>query len=93
MPDTENRQPTTGFLPSEVWLRVRVGLAGIGGILLILGAASSLADRLRADGNLGAKSTANVIAAPSEPMAELGIAPDVAPSIPKAEPQPLTPQK
>jgi hypothetical protein len=67
----------------ESWRRIRVGLTGLGGILLLIGLASAMLERISprtpepvavADGLLG-----NSVQAPeSEPLAELGVAPGAA---------------
>ena len=69
----------------ESWRRIRVGLTGLGGILLLIGLASAMLERISprtpepatvADGTLG-----NATQAPeNEPLAELGVAPGAADS-------------
>jgi hypothetical protein len=78
----------------EGWRRVRVGLAGLGGIVLIIALANAMLDRIveKAGGPLVADQSSpsgNAAAAekPAEPMAELGVAPgapEVVPTQPEA---------
>jgi hypothetical protein len=70
----------------ESWRRIRVGVTGLGGILLLIGLASAMLERISprtpepvtvADGTLG-----NMVQAPeNEPLAELGVAPGAADSM------------
>lgn len=68
--------------PSESWRRVRVGMAGIAGMLLLLALGSAMLDRLVLEDQNGkpanAATGANSVEIPSEPMAELGVAPGAA---------------
>lgn len=67
----------------ESWRRIRVGLTGLAGILLLIGLASAMLERISprtpepavvADGAVG-----NATDAPKkEPLAELGVAPGAA---------------
>jgi hypothetical protein len=67
---------------SESWRRIRVGLAGLGGMLLLLALASAMFDRLALEEQITSqsqpKSPSNGVEQPSEPMAELGVAPGAA---------------
>jgi hypothetical protein len=63
----------------ESWRRIRVGLTGLGGILLIIGLASAMLERV-GPGRTPAEVTANGGSAKTtetkdEPLAELGVAP------------------
>ncbi len=67
---------------SETLRRIRVGLSGIAGILLLLAAASAILERI-AKQSPKPSATATVpqlngVAAPTEPMAGLGVAPAAA---------------
>jgi hypothetical protein len=72
---------------SETWRRVRVGLAGIGGILLLLAVASAMLDRIARQSPQTPMSKNDlqngVGVAPTEPMADLGVAP-----APSGQPKP-----
>jgi hypothetical protein len=66
----------------ESWRRIRVGLTGLGGILLIIGLASAMLERIgpstspvAAISGGGASKSAEP---KSEPLAELGVAPGAA---------------
>jgi hypothetical protein len=75
----------------ESWRRIRVGVTGLGGILLLIGLASAMLERISprtpepvtvADGTLG-----NMVQAPeNEPLAELGVAPGAADSMQGSKP-------
>lgn len=63
----------------ESWRRIRVGLTGLGGILLIIGLASAMLERV-GPGRTPAEATANgagtkATESKDEPLAELGVAP------------------
>lgn len=73
--------------------RIQIGLAGLTGMVLLVGLASIVAENVRKDeavaeaaldGGLNAASTTPVEEAPKEPLAELGVtpAPDVTPPQP-----------
>jgi hypothetical protein len=79
---------------SEGWRRVRVGLAGLGAIVLIIALANAMLDRIveKAGGPLAADQSspagnAAVAEKPAEPMAELGVAPG-APEVVPTQPEP-----
>jgi len=66
----------------ESWRRIRVGLTGLGGILLIIGLASAMLERIGPKAS-PVEATRNGEAAKSaetknEPLAELGVAPGAA---------------
>lgn len=75
----------------ESWRRIRVGLTGLGGILLLIGLASAMLERLSprtpepvainedVPGNM-------TIAPKDEPLAELGVAPGAAATAQGAQP-------
>jgi hypothetical protein len=79
--DTKNVGALKGK-QSEGWRRIRVGMAGVAGILLLLALGSAMLDRLGLENQNN--SPANTVASangtdlPSEPMAELGVAPGAA---------------
>lgn len=77
--------------------RIRVGLTGLVGILLIVGLASAMMSRLTANANQGppvaatqAAAQAKADAEPVEPLAELGVAPG-APEAAVVQPAPGQP--
>lgn len=77
----------------ESWRRIRVGLTGLTGILLLIGLTSAMLERLspRTPEPVasGEDLVANATAAPKdEPLAELGVAPGAAPTEQGAQPAP-----
>lgn len=75
----------------ESWRRIRVGLTGLAGILLLIGLTSAMLERLSPRTPepvaTGADVTGNATDAPKdEPLAELGVAPGAAPSEQDAKP-------
>lgn len=67
----------------ESWRRIRVGLTGLAGILLLIGLTSAMLERLSPrtpePAAVGQDVTGNTTAAPKdEPLAELGVAPGAA---------------
>ncbi len=70
--------------PSESWKRIRVGMAGVAGMLLLLALGSAMLV-LEGQNSKPTNVTAslNSVEKPSEPMAELGVAPGAAePAVP-----------
>jgi hypothetical protein len=74
----------------ETWRRVRIGLSGLAGILLLLAAASTLNKRMNVDSPAEdlAKTGVKDATTASQPMAEMGVAPEAAPAQQPAQ-QPL----
>jgi hypothetical protein len=60
---------------SEGWHRIRVGIAGLAVILLIIGLASAMVERLGLDRTAQTVQQDKSIKANDEPMSELGVAP------------------
>lgn len=79
--DTENVGALKGK-QSEGWRRIRVGMAGVAGILVLLALGSAMLDRIglesQNNGPANTAASANITDLPSEPMAELGVAPGAA---------------
>lgn len=75
----------------ESWRRIRVGLTGLAGILLLIGLTSAMLERLSPRTPepvvVDADVTGNMADAPKdEPLAELGVAPGAAPTEQDAKP-------
>ncbi|MET0364248.1 MAG: hypothetical protein ABW169_06305 [Sphingobium sp.] len=79
--------------------RIQVGAAGLGGVLLLVGLTNVLVDNIRKDnvltGSTDGSATPNAMAAPTEPLVDLGVTPatDTAkaqgvPAVPDLEPDP-----
>jgi hypothetical protein len=60
---------------SEGWHRIRVGVAGLAAILLIIGLASAMVERLGLDRAAETTPQDKSSKANDEPMSELGVAP------------------
>ena len=75
----------------ESWRRIRVGLTGLAGILLLIGLTSAMLERLSPRTPepvaVGEDATGNMADAPKdEPLAELGVAPGAATTEQGAQP-------
>ncbi len=76
MADLFNATQMSSAEKSEAWKRIRVGLAGLGGIVLMLAIFSAMLARLeQKDVAAPAKSVGGKPAPQTEPMAGLGVAP------------------
>ena len=66
----------------ESWRRIRVGLTGLGGILLIIGLANAMLERISPSASPVEATRSGEAAKPvetkNEPLAELGVAPGAA---------------
>ncbi len=74
---------------SEGWHRIRVGMAGLAVILLIIGLASAMVERLGLDRSAQTNAQGAVQKSNDAPMSELGVAPAAAED--KAKPVENTP--
>ena len=76
-------QPSPEQDRREVSRRVRIGIVGLAGVLLMVGLAEFVIDNVRREAALnspdsvsaGASATANATAQSSEPLADLGVTP------------------
>lgn len=95
-------QPSREQERREISRRVRIGVSGLAGVLLLVGLADFVIDNVRREAALRAPdptaAAANAAAQTSEPLADLGVTPSpdaapaavqpAAPAVPDLEPDP-----